>query len=101
MRQDGHGTDGPKLGQAGRHGRSSILARIGVLEEPPQVPIRRRRARHRTLQELPPHVVFGQSRREALSVLTLAMSGARTTNLRVLECERRAATVLANPLACR
>jgi len=47
-------------------------------------------------EKLSPHVGLGNSRRETLSLLTLAMLSARTTNLSVLASERTAAASTAS-----
>ena len=47
-------------------------------------------------QKLSPHVGLGNSRRETLSLLTLAMLSARTTNLSVLASERSASASTAS-----
>ena len=47
-------------------------------------------------ETLSPHVASGNARRETLSLLTLGMLNARTTNLSVLACERRAAASTAS-----
>jgi len=47
-------------------------------------------------ETLSPHVALGNARRETLSLLTLGMLNARTTNLSVLACERRAAASTAS-----
>jgi len=47
-------------------------------------------------ENLSPHVDLSNSRRETLSLLTLAMLSARTTNLSVLACERSASASTAS-----